>query len=175
MWWRADVLGDGIDLTQLGEDELVNITERPAVASDRRLAQAVAREFLARVDRGEADSRMQLMREAMKRLLRLTPFVAFAALDETAVQLVVEDIFNAAAAGLAGNTARSGRHRLVSDASTSLTDDVPEASPSVVSISRMTISKSLNVAACGTARRRRLRHGRTGGLGYCPAGRPGHQ
>ena len=80
LWWRAEVLGPDIDLTQLGEDELVNIMERPTIAADLRLARAVAREFLSRVDRGAADSRMQLMREAMKRLLRLTPLISFAAL-----------------------------------------------------------------------------------------------
>lgn len=139
MWWRADVLGDEIDLTQLGEDELVNITERPTIAADRRLARTVAREFLARVDRGEADSRMLLMREAMKRLLRLTPFVSFAALDEVNVQVVIEEIFNAAAAGLAGDTfAKIGRHQLATADSTPA--EVPESSPDVVAITRMTIS-----------------------------------
>ena len=139
MWWRADVLGDGIDQTLLGEDELVNITERPTVAADRRLARAVAREFLARVDRGEADSRMLLMREAMKRLLRLTPFVSFAAFDEPHIQVLMEEIFNAAAAGLAGDaTAKIGRHQLASADPAPI--KVPESSPDVVSISRMTIS-----------------------------------
>jgi hypothetical protein len=139
MWWRADVLGAEIDLTQFGEDELVNITERPTVAADRRLARAVAREFLARVDRGEAASRMLLMREAMKRLLRLTPFVAFAALAEPHIQAVVEEIFNAAAAGLAGDTtAKIGRHQLASADFAPV--EVPESSSDVVSISRMTIS-----------------------------------
>lgn len=139
MWWRADVLGDEIDLTQFGEDELVNITERPTVAADRRLARAVAREFLARVDRGEADSRMLLMREAMKRLLRLTPFVSFAALAEPQIQAVVEEIFNAAAAGLAGDTAaKSGRHQLAT--ADLIPVEVPESSPDVVAVTRMTIS-----------------------------------
>lgn len=139
MWWRADVLGDEIDLTQFGEDELVNITERPTVAADRRLARAIAREFLARVDRGEAASRMLLMREAMKRLLRLTPFVAFAALTEPHIEAVVEEIFNAAAAGLAGDTtAKIGRHQHASAYLVPV--EVPEPSSGVVSISRMTIS-----------------------------------
>lgn len=145
MWWRADVLGDEIDLNLLGEDELVNITERPTVAADRRLAREVAREFLARVDRGEADSRMLLMREVMKRLLRLTPFVTFAALDEAGVQAVVEDIFNAAAAGLAGVSHESGgRHRL--ESVTASTAAAPEMSPDVVAISRMNMSERRDVA-----------------------------
>ena len=38
MWWRAEVLGPDVDLAKLGEDELVNIMERPTLFSDRRLA-----------------------------------------------------------------------------------------------------------------------------------------
>ncbi len=141
MWWRAEVLGDEIDLTQLGEDELVNITERPTIAADRRLARAIAREFLARVDRGEAEQRMRLMREGMKRLLRLTPFVAFSALEDVEVQFIVEDIFNAAATGLADETVPArGRHHRMPDAPQRVPERPPLASPDVVAIHRMTIS-----------------------------------
>ena len=47
--WRAEVLGPDVDLAQLGEDELVNVMERPTVASNRPLARALARSFLERV------------------------------------------------------------------------------------------------------------------------------
>ncbi len=105
MWWRAEIFGPRIDLTRLGEDELVNIMERPTLFSDRRLARAIATEFVRRLDRDEARDRMNLMREATKRLLRLTPFVAFSALGDEEVQLVVCDAFDAAAHGLAGQVA----------------------------------------------------------------------
>ena len=105
MWWRAEVLGPDVDLAQLGEDELVNIMERPTLFSDRRLARAIALEHIDRVSRGEAVDRMRLMREATKRLLRLTPFVAFSALGLDQVTLIVSDAFSAAAAGLAGEAA----------------------------------------------------------------------
>ncbi len=105
MWWRAEILGTGIDLARLGEDELVAVMERPTIASDRRLARRVFMEFLGRVDRDEVPDRMLLMREAMKRLLRLTPFVALSSLDERAITTLVSDVFAAAAAGLAGEPA----------------------------------------------------------------------
>ena len=89
LWWRAEILGPDIDLARLGEDELVNIMERPTVSADRRLARAVAAEFLRRVDDDGVPERMQLMREAMKRLLRLTPLVAFTALDDSEIKNVV--------------------------------------------------------------------------------------
>jgi hypothetical protein len=105
MWWRAEVLGSEVDLTLLGEDELVNIMERPTLFSDRRLAQSIACEFLHRVEAGDVVDRMRLMREATKRLLRLTPFVSFASLDQTSIRTIVADAFDAASAGIAGRPA----------------------------------------------------------------------
>lgn len=148
LWWRAEILGPEIELTKLGEDELVNIMERPTIASDRRLARTVALEFLARVHEGAADSRMQLMREAMKRLLRLTPLVAFQALHDDEMRTVVENCFTAAAEGLAGGESGSaGRHRqtTVYDASPSARE-LPPVSPGVTVIERMTIADETTVS-----------------------------
>lgn len=141
LWWRAEILGPEIDLTKLGEDELVNIMERPTIASDRRLARTVALEFLSRVDEGAADSRMQLMREAMKRLLRLTPLVAFQALTDDQMRAVVEHCFTAAAEGLAGDqSSGAGRHRqLVAHEASQTHPEIPSVSPGVTVIDRMTI------------------------------------
>jgi hypothetical protein len=102
LWWRAEVLGPGIDLNRLGEDELVSIMERPTIAADRRLARVIAADFLARVEGDGAPERMLLMREGMKRLLRLTPFVALSALREDEVADVVAATFDAAALSLEG-------------------------------------------------------------------------
>lgn len=144
LWWRAEVLGPDIDLTKLGEDELVNIMERPTIASDRRLARTVALEFLARVDEGAADSRMQLMREAMKRLLRLTPLMAFQALADHELRAVVEQCFTAAAEALTG----AGRHRqsVGQDASVG-PRELPPVSPGVTVIERMTITDEDSVGS----------------------------
>ena len=133
MWWRAEILGPDIDLTRLGEDELVNIMERPTIAADRRLARAVAVEFLRRVDNGEVPERMQLMREAMKRLLRLTPLVAFTALDDVGVEETITETFDAADAGLNGRSlSRVERHE----------HEVPEPSLDVVKVATMGIVAS---------------------------------
>lgn len=142
LWWRAEILGPEIDLTQLGEDELVNIMERPTIASDRRLARTVAHEFLARVDEGAADSRMQLMREAMKRLLRLTPLVSFQALTDDEVREAVELCFTAAAEGLAGGQASgAGRHRQrTAHEASQRQRALPSVSPGVTVVDRITIT-----------------------------------
>src|SRR5436190_86977 len=99
LWWRAEVLGPGIDLTSLGEDELVNIMERPTVASNRRLARALAGQFLSRVERGGEHGRMFVMREAGKWLVRLTPIIDFNSLDDAELNAVVGDVLDAAARG----------------------------------------------------------------------------
>ncbi|WP_133259384.1 DUF6339 family protein [Mycobacterium colombiense] len=137
LWWRSEVLGEDVALEQLGEDELVNILERPTIAADRRLARAIAREFLFRVERGAADSRMKLMREAMKRFVRMTPFTSFAAMDDKQLQFIVEDTFDAAAAAIAGQEATTARHRS-SDAHRALPPP-PPASHGVVAIQRFSI------------------------------------
>jgi hypothetical protein len=124
MWWRAEVLGAEIDLTRLGEDELVNIMERPTLYADARVARAIAREFLVRVEQGDVPDRMRLMREATKRLLRLTPFLAFTALAAAQVDIVVADAFDAALAGLAGRSA--GMPQRTSDPRPSASADVED-------------------------------------------------
>ena len=152
LWWRAEILGPDIDLTKLGEDELVNIMERPTIASDRRLARTVALEFLARVDEGAADSRMQLMREAMKRLLRLTPLMAFQALADHELRAVVEQCFTAAAEGLSGRgSTGAGRHRQTVEQDASRGPrELPPVSPGVTVIERMTITDENSVGSTVT-------------------------
>ncbi|MEZ0350692.1 hypothetical protein [Mycobacterium sp. pR1184] len=154
LWWRAAIMGPQVDLTLLGEDELVNITERPTIASDQRLARTIALQFLDRVDRGEAESRMHLMRDAMKRLLRLTPFISFAALRDNELHEVVEGCFDAAAAAISRESGDpGGRHRSLSEAETSgKHHDVPMVSPGVVAIERMTMSEdeAANISSSST-------------------------
>jgi Family of unknown function (DUF6339) len=131
LWWRAEVLGPEIDLTRLGEDELVNIMERPTIAADRRLARAIAAEFLQRVEGGVVRERMHMMRDAMKRVLRLTPMVAFSALQSSEVAQVVAHTFDLAEAALNGLPAPS--QPLVVDAA-------PAASPDVVRVETLVLA-----------------------------------
>lgn len=82
LWWRTEILGRELDLTQLGEDELVNIMERPTIASNRRLARSLAHAFLRLVRERDDIPRMAVMREAGKRLIRLTPIMDFHSLED---------------------------------------------------------------------------------------------
>lgn len=96
LWWRAEVFGNHFDLTQLGEDEFVNIMERPTIAANRRLVRMLATAFLARLEAGAQADRMMLMREACKHIVRITPIIDLFALDDATLRLLLNAILDAA-------------------------------------------------------------------------------
>jgi hypothetical protein len=83
LWWRAYTLqiapssSPSQSVPALGEDEMVQITERPMLAANRRLAAQIADSLFEAADRYPAIPRSEIMREAIKRLRRLTAIVAF--------------------------------------------------------------------------------------------------
>lgn len=78
-------------LFELGEDELVGITERPGLCSSRCLNRNVARALIiAHAQHGQGIARSYLMREALKRVGRLASIVVFEALDEAALEQLLE-------------------------------------------------------------------------------------
>lgn len=99
VWWRAYILRQPESihpyelLDLLGEDELVQITERPSLAGSPTLAREVCRTFLE-VSGGPAPLRSRLLlRDAMKRLRRLLPMVSFDALDAQVLKSLIEEVF----------------------------------------------------------------------------------
>jgi hypothetical protein len=102
LWWRAFVLKDphvpGEEchnlLRSLGEDELVQLMERPAVFGNRRLVQAAAKAFLAEAEKGGV-SRQTLMREMQRRLIRKLPLFFLAGVDDQTLMLAMQDIATA--------------------------------------------------------------------------------
>jgi Family of unknown function (DUF6339) len=100
VWWRAFILHepDGLEpyalLRLLGEDELVQITERPSIAGNRILARCIARTFLTVAEQQPQFTRTDLLRDAMKQVRRLLPLVSFDALDEGSVQVLMGQIFH---------------------------------------------------------------------------------
>lgn len=110
IWWRAYLLGDTkvsskggarSVLEVLGEDELVQILERPSLAGSRNLTRALALSFLKLIQASGERNRMLLMREAQKRVMRLSSFVTFEALDEEALGRMLEELFRQTRAALA--------------------------------------------------------------------------
>lgn len=103
LWWRAFALGaeDGDPSTELLEDEAVAIMERPTIGGDPRVARAIATEHLAQVQRYKELQkelpRTDLMREAMKRLRRLTTLITLGALSDSELAKLFSEVFTSAA------------------------------------------------------------------------------
>jgi len=100
VWWRAHVLRMPASeqhyrlLRELGEDELVQIMERPNLAGSTILARQIALAFLMRLQEMPANvTRSSLLRDAMKRLRRLFPVMAFDAMDEVMLAGLLDDVF----------------------------------------------------------------------------------
>jgi Family of unknown function (DUF6339) len=107
LWWRTEVLHDPElpwdGFGGLGEDEIVAIMERPGVAGNPEVARAIVRGFRARLDEDPSliPARMNLMRDAMKRLTRLTPFLMLDVIGPTEVDAVIEDLMREASGAVA--------------------------------------------------------------------------
>lgn len=92
LWQRAEVVGaDLIDTERgLGEDELVNIMERPTIAADRRLARTLAKVVVELRDSGVA--RSEVMRDAARRVLRLQAVICPEVLDAPALDDLIRSV-----------------------------------------------------------------------------------
>lgn len=107
LWWRAHLFHDPgrgdhpyALLALLGEDELVQIMERPNLAGIRPLTRNIAAGLLSAAERHPGVARRTLIREAQKRLMRLASFVSFDALDNELLKASVGAAFDQAAASI---------------------------------------------------------------------------
>lgn len=102
LWWRAYHLTHGATtgsdpgalLRQLGEDELVQLTERPRLAGIAGLSGVVASELLLAATRHPSVTRRTLVREAQKRLLRISAFLAIESMSGEELTDLVRTIFD---------------------------------------------------------------------------------
>jgi hypothetical protein len=105
LWWRSHLfyLPTNHDdpyllLSTLTEDDQIQISERPSLSGNPRLAREVAVGYLTaqrfvKRKRLNVDRRL-LLRDALKRLSRLIPVTMLDMLDEHESQQVIEDIFH---------------------------------------------------------------------------------
>lgn len=89
LWWRARLLGPDL-AGQLGEDESVQIVERTRVGGYAPLATAIAQRHLSSDSEG---SRMELLRDAMKRIVRRLAVVSVFFLTDQQISALVDDVF----------------------------------------------------------------------------------
>lgn len=95
LWWRGEVVGpDLIDAPAgLGEDELVNIMERPTLAANPVIARALAERIVA-LDADLGIARSEVMRDVAKRVLRLQASVNLDVLSREQLDAVVTRCLN---------------------------------------------------------------------------------
>src|SRR5260370_25862083 len=107
-WWRAQILyrpdtqNPYVLLYQLGEDELVQIMERPGIAGSSALAAQISDSYLTASAVDSGISSQEVLRDAMKRLRRLLPLVSFDALDDGIRRELIDHVFEDAVKSLAG-------------------------------------------------------------------------
>jgi hypothetical protein len=106
LWWRTFLLHD-LDrhdpyelVFRLSEDELVQITERPSIAANPRLARMFAERYLHLTNSQAELVKRDVMRDTAKRLRRLLPLLSFDALDSTDLVSVLDELFTATTATL---------------------------------------------------------------------------
>lgn len=98
-WWRAHLLQDESSenpyelVYMLREDEIVQLTERPRIAGSRYLSRHICRNFLETATRRNIGNRMFLMREAQKRIMRLSCFVSFDSMQEAHLSELIKGVF----------------------------------------------------------------------------------
>lgn len=101
LWMRAELLGSGggDPPAKLGEDQLVQIMERPSLGEDSRIALPLAKRVIERVDNGAPPQ--DLMRGAARRLTRYAPFVMLSALGDDDMESLIDSVVAEAEQALA--------------------------------------------------------------------------
>lgn len=110
LWWRAYLLsnnnGNRNLLQELNEDELVQITERPSLSNNPKIAGHLGNFYLNFIEKEKEMSeysRREILRDAIKRIRRITSFTSLNLLDETRLLLVFSKAFNETAYHLRNN------------------------------------------------------------------------
>jgi Family of unknown function (DUF6339) len=96
LWVRAYVFGPEL-LHRLIEDNFEGIFGRPAFGGSARVARAIGATMVRTMDEHQVTNSQELLRDAMKRLLRLASIVQFNALDDDQLSDLLIDAFTASA------------------------------------------------------------------------------
>lgn len=115
LWWRAHLFyyaqnpdDPYLLLGVLSEDDQIQISERPSISGNPRLAKEIAISYLTIqrvIQRNHIEvERRMVLRDALKRISRILPITMLDMLDETESQQVFDDIFRASLAWLTKQT-----------------------------------------------------------------------
>jgi hypothetical protein len=104
LWLRARAFDRGADhpkrwelLSQLSEDAMVQITERPSVAAHARLALVIAECWLMTASKAGKSKMEDITRDAVRNLRIANEVLYFAALDDISIKSATSEYFDRAA------------------------------------------------------------------------------
>lgn len=106
-WWRAWALGPDLEYapdgcTPLGEDESVQIMERPSLGGNRRTAGALQAALWRAERSGLPAARSEIMRELARRLRAVKSHIALDALDDAALSDLLDRLTGEALKSMSG-------------------------------------------------------------------------
>lgn len=99
LWWRVHLLGPEL-ASRLGEDEVVNLLEKPRIGGYPLLSRAMGERLLAFADESSTGRRMELFRDATKRLVRKMAVQSVFIMTPVQIEEFVTSLFNESAAAL---------------------------------------------------------------------------
>lgn len=99
LWWRVHLLGTDL-ASSLGEDEVVNLLERPRIGGYPPLARAMGARLLAVAAELNTGRRMELFRDATKRLIRKMAVQSVFVMTPTEIDEFVQALFLESATAL---------------------------------------------------------------------------
>jgi len=107
LWWRAWAFGERLEFAPdgcapLGEDEFVQVMERPSLGGNPRLAGALRQAIWRAEAAGLSTARSDMMRELARRLRAVRSHVALDVLDNVQLTDLMDEILDAAHLFLCG-------------------------------------------------------------------------
>lgn len=99
LWWRVHLLGEEV-ARQLGEDEAVQLLEKPRIGGYMGLSRAIGRRHVHYAALGGTTRRMDLLRDVTKRLIRKMAVQSVYAMDPRQLEDFVDELFLESASAL---------------------------------------------------------------------------
>lgn len=99
LWWRVHLLGNDV-ASRLGEDEAVQLLEKPRIGGFRALSRSIGGRHLHYAAMEGTSRRMELLRDVTKRLIRKMAVQSVYVMGPSQLEVFVDDLFLESAAAL---------------------------------------------------------------------------
>ncbi|MGP0224477.1 DUF6339 family protein [Paenarthrobacter sp. NCHU4564] len=106
LWWRIQLLGEEV-AAELGEDEVVQLLERPRIGGYAPLSRAIGKLHLRYVSEDESIPRMEVFRDVNKRLLRRMAVQSVYVMTAGQIEEFVDELYQESLAAVVGERVSS--------------------------------------------------------------------